>query len=190
MKKRINLLKTQKRFIHVEKIFRKLKITIFYIFMVFLAVYLLFFYFLAKQKQKIDELTLQKNIHLEFFIKNKDVEAKFVYFRNKQKQLQDILKEDVNFHPYYNLLNESLKTVSNPAKLDSVSIDKQKLVEFGVSFDSFDGLINFLRYAESEEFLKDFSQLSLVSFNKNSITSTKNNYNLKFSGKFININEN
>ena len=189
MKKRINLLKTQKRFINIENAFRKLKTITIVLFFIFLTVYLAFFYLLAKQKQSIDALLSQKEGLIEFFIQNKEVEAKFVYFRNKQRQLTDILKEDVNFFPYYNLLGESINTFTTGARLESVLIDKAKSVKFSVSFESYVDLIDFLRYAESEDFLKNFNQLTLINFSNTDAQETRKDLILNFSGNFINLNE-
>lgn len=190
MKKRIDLLKTQSRYIKVENFFKNLKTAIILLFLVFLAVYLVFFYLLSLQKRKISDLSVQKKEFLEFFIQNKEVEAKFVYFRNKQKQFNDVLKEDVNFYPYYNLLKESLQIANVEARLDSVLIDKTKLVSFSLSFTDYSSLLAFLRFAESDEFLKNFNQLDLINFSKDDKQSTKKDYKLIFSGKFINLNEN
>lgn len=190
MRKRINLLKAQKRFIFGEQVFSKLKTAIMLIFVFFLFIYAAFYYLLSQQKREIDELATQKKELIEFFIQNKEKEAKFVYFRNKQKQLSDILKEDVNFFPYYNLLKESLNAVNANVRLDSVLIDKSKSVKFSLGFEDYSSLLNFLSFAESDDFLKNFNQLALVNFSKNEIQVANNDYKLNFSGKFSNLNEN
>lgn len=190
MKKGINLLKTHKRYIQIEKIFKKLKATVIALFLIFLTFYLLFYYFLAQQKKKINQLSSQKKELLKFFLQNKELEAKFIFFNNKQKQIDEILKEDVNFFPYYNLLTDSITISSNRARLESIVIDKSKSVNFTLSFESYSDLLSFLRFAESEDFLKNFKQLLLINFSKNALQETKNDYKLIFSGKFIDLNEN
>jgi len=190
MRRRIDLLKTQARYLKIENFFRDLKAAIIVLFVVFLAVYIVFFYLLSLQRREISDLSVQKREFLEFFIQNKEVEAKFVYFRNKQKQLNDILKEDVNFYPYYNLLKESLQIANVEARLESVLIDKTKSVGFSLSFTDYSSLLSFLRFAESDEFLKNFNQLDLINFSKDDKQSAKIDYRLNFSGKFINLNEN
>ena len=190
MKKGINLLKTQKRLIHLEIFFNKIKGGTIVIFFIFLATYLVFYYFLFLQKQKIAGLVSEKKVMLDYFLQNKEVEAKFIYFRNKQKQIGNILKQDVNFFPYYNLLKESLKQVNVEAQLDSVVIDKSKSVSFNLSFNNYSGLLTFLKFAESDDFLQNFNQLSLMNFNRDDKQTKKNEYRLNFSGKFINLNEN
>jgi len=190
MKKGINLLKTQKRFIHLENVFRTVKSGTIVIFFVFLATYLVFYYLLSRQKQKINGLISQKKELLDFFIQNKEVEAKFVYFKNKQNEISNILKEDVNFFPYYNLLKESLKQVNVEAQLESVLIDKSKSVSFSLSFNNYSGLLTFLKFAESDDFLQNFNQLSLINFSRDDSRAKNSEYKLNFSGKFINLNEN
>ncbi|MBI4009079.1 hypothetical protein HY357_02505 [Candidatus Roizmanbacteria bacterium] len=153
-----------------------------------LVAYAFFYGILLRQKQKIDNLSTQKKDILEFLLANKETEAKFVYFRNKHKQLSDILEGDVNFYPYYFLLKDSLKSSTPEAILDSVVIDKAKTFTFSVSIEDFPTMLSFLRFAESDDFLKNFNQLILSSFS-NTQTSKKG-YELGFRGVFIDLNEN
>ena len=187
MKKRINLLITQKKYLNLESLFEKLKIFSIFCFFIILIGSLVAYYFLLQQKREIDLLSDQKKEVLEFLLQNKQVEAKFVYFGNKQKQLTENLKEDVNFLPYYNLLKESLNA---DAGLESVSIDKSKTVTFNLNFADYSDLLNFLRVAENDDFLKNFNQLTLVKFNRDELQKEKNNFKLSFSGKFIDISSN
>jgi len=188
MKKGINLLKKQKRYIHFQQILSRLKIAIIVEVLIFLIIYPIFYFLLSQQKQKIDKLSSQKKELLEFFIQNKIEDAQLIYFRSKQKQLSDILKQDVNFFPYYNLLKESLKTLSIEARLEAVLIDNSKAVSFTVGFENYASLLTFLKFAESEDFLRNFNRLVLINFSN--VDTTKNAYKLSFSGKFINLNEN
>ncbi len=105
--------------------------------------------------------------------------------RDKQKQISLYLKNDVNFFPYYNLLNDSLKSSSPEAQLDSVLIDRSKEADFSVAFVDFPSLLSFLKFAESEVFLKNFTDLSLKGFN----LGTQQNKSLKltFNGIFKDI---
>lgn len=187
MKRGINLLKGQKKYIDLDALIKQLKIAIAFIIIIFLVSYAFFYTILLSQRQKIDDLSLQKKAILEFLLKNKQVEAKFVYFRNKEKQLSDILKDDVNFVPYYTLLKDSLKSTTPEAKLQSVVVDKSKAVNFLVNLENYSSLISFLRFAESDEFLKNFNQLILSGF---SSSSEIKNYQLGFRGSFVQLNEN
>ena len=88
------------------------------------------------------------------------------------------------------MLKESLKQVNVEAQLDSVVIDKSKSVSFNLSFNNYSGLLTFLKFAESDDFLQNFNQLSLMNFHRDDKQTKKNEYRLNFSGKFINLNEN
>lgn len=188
MKKRINLLRGYRAFNDNEGIFAKIRSLIVFFFSLILIVNLIIFYLLFKQNQNIAEYAEQKKLFAEYFIQNKEAEAKFTYFRNKEKQLKDILKQDVSFYPYYNLLKESLENFAVGAILNSVTIDKTKSANFSISFENYENLIAFLKYAESDDFLKNFNQLSMVNFSKNELQLTKKDYRLNFKGKFINLN--
>lgn len=188
MKKGINLLKRQKKYQLFQRVFSRLKIIIILEVVIFLFIYSIFYYLLLRQKQKIDLLSAQKKDMLEFFIQNKTIDAKFIYFRGKQKQLSDILKQDINFFPYYNLLRESLLSHGPEAQLEYVLIDKSRGVSFTIGFEDYSNLLVFLKFAESDDFLKSFNHLVLSNFSN--LELAKNAYKLTFSGKFNAINEN
>lgn len=185
MKKGINLLKKQKRFIRFQQIFSRIKVVIIIEILLFLALYPIFYFLLSRQKQNIAILASQKKNLLEFFIENKIADAKFIYFRTKQKQLSYIVKQDVNFYPYFNLLKETLRTVGAEEGLESVLIDKSKAVSFRVGFETYSNVLDFLRFAESEDFLKNFSQLVLINFSN--VETAEKTFKLSFSGKFNTI---
>ncbi len=183
MKKRINLLVKQKKYTHLEQLFGWLRLSIIVLVAIFL--FLSFFYYVLfnQKKQEADDLQSQKQELLNYLVANKEVEAKFVFFRNKQKQLSDVLQEDVNFYPYYNLLNDSLKSATPEPHLESVVIDQTKNAVFKVSFDNYESLLSFFKFAESERFLQNFSQLSLSNFQSD--TRINNNFQLEFKGSFV-----
>ena len=187
MRKRINLLRANKKFADRQALFNKIKNFIIVIFFLLLTVNLAIYYLLLGQNKTLSRLNDQKKQYSEFFLQNKEADAKFAYFRNKEKQLTDILSQDVNFYPYYNLLKDSLDNNSVNAQLYSVSIDKTKSTKFTISFDNYGNLIEFLRFAESDDFLKNFNQLSLVNFSKKELKSSKSDYRLNFTGRFINL---
>ena len=110
------------------------------------------------------------------------MEAKFIYFRNKERQVSKILTEDVNFYPYYNLLKDSLQSSSPEATLETVLIDKNKTVNFMVSFESYQSLLEFFKFAESDNFLANFSTLVLSNFSN--AKSVPQRYELGFKGAF------
>ena len=61
-------------------------------------------------------------------------------------------------------------------------------VEFTVNFDNYASLLSFLKYAESEDFLKNFNKLILTDFSSSS--NADNTHQLKFDGNFITLHEN
>ena len=187
MKKRVNLLRANRKFVDREALFLKIRSSIIAIFFILLFLNIVLYLLLARQQNTIVQLGEQKKGFVDFFLQNKEADAKFAYFRGKQKQLSSILRQDVNFYPYYNLLKDSLDNYAVDAQLYSVAIDKTKSTNFTISFQNYENLINFLRYAESEEFLKNFNQLSLVNFSKKEQLTERADYRLNFIGKFINL---
>lgn len=186
MKKGINLLVKQQKYLNLEKAFKKLKFLVAVLFVIFLSSNLLLFFLSTRQKSNIERISGEKKELLDYLIQNKQVEAKFVYFRNKQRQLSNILKEDVNFYPYYELLTQSLAPVPQ-AVLETVTIDKSKVVNFIVSFPDYSSMLVFFKIAESEAFLKNFNRLVLNQFT-NSVNAGQR-YQLIFKGSFIPLNE-
>ncbi|PIV09729.1 hypothetical protein COS31_05565 [Candidatus Roizmanbacteria bacterium CG02_land_8_20_14_3_00_36_15] len=188
MKKGINLITRHKKYLHYEGFFLKLRIGLIIVAVVFFIVFSGFFYFLLHKNNQYNQLILEKKKYLEYLDAHKEVEAEFAYFRNKQNQLVSILGQDVQFLPYYNLVVESLKTASPEPKLESIIISKDRTINFTLRFENSGSIINFLRFAESDNFLKSFSQLVISSFN---IEEKKDNkkYQLNFSGTLIPFNE-
>lgn len=186
--KRINLLTKQKKYTDISNLFFKLKYLTGFIVLIFLLSYIFFAIVLSGQQNTLSVLESQKKSLLEYLLQNKQVEAKFVYFRSKERQLSEILKDDVNFYPYYNLLQDSLKSSSPEAALENVVIDKNKTVTFSIGFKDNNSMLDFFKFAESDEFLKNFSQLILNTFSS-SVLATSNSYKLEFKGVFSQLNE-
>lgn len=190
MKKRINLLTKHEKYRTIEEVFQKLRWLLGLLTGGFFVAYAFLFLFLSQQRTKINTLLAEKQTLLGFLLQNKEVEAKFIYFSGKYKQLNSILKDDVNFYPYYNLLNESLKSASPTPSLSSLVINKDKTTTFTLTFDDLNSLVSFLKFTESDVFVKNFSELTLISFASdqksiNKSTVSKNlNYKLDFKGKF------
>ncbi len=193
MKKGINLLTKQKKYQNIEKLFRSLKIGIVLMTGIFLIIDAVSLFQLFSQNQTINSLDLQKASYLQTLTQNKEVEAQFVYFVSKEKQISNILKNDVNFYPYYSILNASLSSSSPAATLQKLIINTDKTTEFTVGFNDFASLLNFLKFSESDFFLKSFTQLHLTNFTINSkqnspnLPTQLNNYTLNFSGTFKQI---
>lgn len=187
MKRKINLLTKQKKYLQVAKIFGSLRLVIVVTICFFLVLFATLYFFLSRQSGKINEIQEQKKKVLNYLVKNKEVEAQFIYFRNKQQDISEILKNDVNFYPYYMLLTNSLKSSSPSATLVSLMIDKDKSVDFTVSFDSLNSLLAFFKFTESPSFLNNFDTLNLIGLNLTQ--QVKNDFKLNFKGKFVKLNE-
>jgi hypothetical protein len=130
------------------------------------------------------DLLQKKAMYLKYLLDEKDVEANMRYFKSKQTQVNTFLKDDANFLPYYQVLKESLEKTSNKAILDTIDIDKDRNTRFVVKFDNSDEMLLFLRYIEAEDFLKNFTSLSLQSFNLNQLQSKGSKYQLELRGVF------
>lgn len=115
-------------------------------------------------KRDILKLSQTKQILLTTLMNDKDSEAKMTFLNNKYSQLDTFLKDDAAFLPYYKIMKDVLSQSSNSAVIDSISISKDRSVQFLVSFGEFNDLISFLSYTESNEFLKHFEVLSLSNF--------------------------
>jgi hypothetical protein len=69
------------------------------------------------------------------------------------------------------------------------SISKNRDVAFTVAFGDINSLLSFFRFIESDEFLKNFESVSLKSFSALGEGKTKENYELAFTGRFIELHE-
>ncbi|OGK17051.1 hypothetical protein A2774_01325 [Candidatus Roizmanbacteria bacterium RIFCSPHIGHO2_01_FULL_39_12c] len=184
MRRKINLIKSGRRFADKLSVYIKARNTLVFTFLFFLLTNFFIYYFLSQQNKNVSDLSRKKAELVQFFIDNKEAEAEFIYFSNKQRQFTRLLKDDVNFYPYYNLLKASLEKFSFFVKLDSVFIDKDKTTSFAISFDNYNNLINFLKFAESEDFLENFDQLSLINFSTADARTSRKEYRLNFEGRF------
>lgn len=151
----------------------------------------LFFIFLINQVLQLNTaqqaLLKKKEIYLKYLLDEKDLEANMRYFKSKQTQVNNFLKEDAHFLPYYQVLKKSLEETSDKAILDTIDIDKDRNTRFIVKFNNSEEMLQFLRYIEAEDFLKNFLSLSLQSFNLNQQQTKLNRYQLELRGKFKEI---
>ncbi len=183
MKKHINLITRQKKYYQIDEFIRRLRMAVAAFGVFFIVLNMAFFLFLYHEQSGINALTEEKKRLLDFLIQNKESEAKFVYFNSKEKQVAGILKSDVSFYPYYNLLTESLKTASPAGQLQTLVIEKDRHVNFSVSFDNYDSLLFFFKFMETEQFLRNFKDLTLSSVETSSEDAQKI-YLLNLSGVF------
>ncbi len=185
MKKRINLILKQKQYQHLEHLFQYVRRAVIVVFVLFLASSVVYFVILLNKQTRIKALTAEKKALLSNLLENKEIEAKFVYFNTKEKNITSILKNDVNFYPYYSLLVDSLKSSSPQATLENVLIEKTKSTQFLLSFPKYDSLLSFFKFIESEDFLKNFNELHLVSLS--TAGRGTGDIRMNFSGKFIEL---
>ncbi len=192
MKKRINLfIKTRKEVVSPRTKQQILTFGTVFAAVIFVAFLIATFLQFQVNNEK-NALLAEKQQILEFTLKNKDIVGKMSYFSNKSDQLQTFLKDDAQFLPYYNLLKEAL-TFQSSAEftpvLESLVIDKYKHTDFTVRFDSYEPAYAFFKYMESETFLENFNELTLVGFSLNNTGAGESKgYQLQFKGKFKPIN--
>lgn len=197
MKKRLNLFNRKKRFDFFSTYANKVK----QYGSIFGVILFLVFIFTIIQtiavRGQVQSLTKKKQLYLALLINDKDIEANTRYFKGKQTQLLKYEKDDARFLPYYSVLVSALSSSSQSATLDSIEIDKNRDATFIVKFKDYDGMVQFLKYVESEEFLSNFEALSMASLNlsRSSGSTTKvqsavnKNYQLQFKGRFKEIND-
>lgn len=195
--KKVNLLSHHKNYVLYQNyflIFKKIVYFLTGLFFVFLATFLIL---IINENKQINVL-IQEEKNLQSFIqKNSPVEENFKNFLNLFSQLKENLNNDVNFYPHYNLINDSLKISTNPPKIESLTIDQNKKVDFTLSFDNINYLINFLDYVEKENFLTNFVELKLKSFSFDSKSISNmpnsfmpNSFKLSLVGQFKKLNNN
>ena len=194
MKRRINLLNKKKHFNRLFLLSERIKkwgtifgVVLFAFFLVIIVKSLLI-------KQEEQQLLKKKELYLSFLSEEKDIEANTRFFKGKLTQLQTFEKDDAHFVPYYTLLVNTIDSSSQSASLYTVDIDKNRSTTFIVKFLNYEGMINFLKYIESSDFLMNFDALSMASLNltrsKSSSFKEKTaskSYQLQFEGKFKQI---
>lgn len=140
-------------------------------------------------------MNLQKKTYLQLLTERRSDEAKINYIQKKYLDLKTFLKDDAASVPYYQLLSDAIKdsstsltiNSSESASLKSFEINKERLASFTISFSAFDELMNFLKFAESQTFIKNFENISLKNFVFIGDKDKMESYELSFSGKFIPI---
>lgn len=185
MKRRINLLKTEKKYQQLERYFLWLRRTVIAYAVVFLIAVVALLFVIFQLQMRYQTLLKEKEAQNQYLLANKNREAQLLYLANKLTETRNILKEDVNFGPYYNVLVESLQGASQAARFEAVAIDKNdKHFEFTVGLNDYASLLNFFKYIETDNFLKFFKNITLTNFD---LTQTKNSYTLTFKGEFYEI---
>ena len=189
-KTKINLIINREDYQKYEKYFYWLKIVTYSLFGFFLFLFLIFFIFIKKNSDDNDKLILQKSSLLKALAEKKGDEARIFYLQKKYDDLNNFLKDDAFSSTYYGLLNQALKQSSESSTLESFKIDKNRQVEFSISFNEFPELMNFFKFIELEIFLKNFETISLKNFSIIGDKDKNENYELSFAGVFIKIKQN
>lgn len=198
MKRRINLLNKKKHFssfIGLDQQVRRYGTGIGVVF--FLLFIFVIFQTVVIHNESAD-LTKKKALYLSLLSQQKDIEANTRFFKGKLTQLNKFETDDAQFVPYYTVLLTAINSSSQSAILDTVDIDKTRATSFTVKFKDYEGMVAFLKYVESENFLKNFDALSMASLNLSREIATANrtstqlnrNYQLQFQGKFKPLHEN
>lgn len=183
-KNRINLLISREDYQKYENYFERLKLSA-AVLTVILFIFFISFYLVVKNKFNLyEKMNLQKKTYLQSLTQRKGDEAKINYIQKKYSDLKTFLKDDASSAPYYQLLSSAIKDSSESARLKSFEVNKDRETSFTISFTAFDKLMNFLRFAESQTFIKNFENISLKNFVVLGDKEKKESYELSFSGKF------
>ncbi len=187
-KAKINLLSNRQDYTKLERYFLFFRIGVLVYAAVLFITAGIVTYLLFNQGSKIQALSNKKKSFLTTMSGQKQEEAKLVYLSKKMDAYGQFIKDDARFLPYFTLLNNTLKTSSQSGTLSSFLIDKNREVEFKLSFGQLEDMLQAFQFVESEQFLKNFEELSLSQFisQKN---NTQKNYEISFEGKFVKLNE-
>ena len=187
MKNRINLFKRKPQLDYISINAQKFKnyLTVFGVLLFFIFIFLMSQIYSINKMQK--DLLKKKETFLLYLLNEKTIEASIRYFKSKQAQVDTFLKEDAHFLPYYEVLKNSLGETKDKAILDTIDIDKNRKTKFIVRFNNTEDMLLFLRYIESEDFLKNFVSLSIQNFSLNQQLKKGSNYQLELQGVFKEI---
>ncbi len=186
-KTRINLLVNREDYQKYENFFERLKLST-AIFTLFLFIIFIFFYLTIRKKfNTFEQMNLQKKTYLQLLTERRPDEAKINYIQKKYLDLKTFLKDDASSTPYYQLLSDALKNSSQTASLKSFEVNKDREASFTVIFSNFEKLMDFLKFAESKEFINNFENISLKNFVVIGNEEKNESYELSFSGKFAPI---
>ena len=186
-KNQINLLVNREDYQKYENVFERLKLSAF-ILTLGLFILFIFFYITLKNKfNKYEQMNLQKKTYLQLLTERRSDEAKINYIQKKYLDLKTFLKDDASSTPYYQLLSDAIKNSSQAASLKSFEVNKNREASFTISFSEFDRLMEFLKFAESKEFITNFENISLKNFVVVGNKEKEESYELSFAGKFVPI---
>lgn len=187
-KTKINLLSDRQDYTKLERYFVALRWTVLGYAVIFFAIVIGIAVFLLNQNRQLSELDNKKRGYLTSLGIQKNEEAKLLFISKKMDAYNQFIKDDARFVPYFTLLTDTLKSGSQSAVLSSFDIDKQRAVDFKLSFKQLEDMLESFKFIESDQFLKNFEELTLTQFNSQT-QNAKKSYDLSFSGKFIQLND-
>jgi len=186
-KNQINLLVNREDYQKYENSFEQLKLSA-SVLSIILFIFFISFYLSFRNKFNLyEKMNLQKKTYLQLLTERRSDEAKINFIQKKYSDLKIFLKDDASSTPYYQLLSDAIKSSSESANFKSFEINKDRMTSFTISFSGFDEMMNFLKFVESQSFIKNFENISLKNFIVLGEKEKKGSYELSFSGKFIPI---
>lgn len=183
-KNRINLLVSREDYQKYESFFEQLKLSATVLTVILFIIFIFVYLFLKNKFNLYEKMNLQKKTYLQQLAEKKGNEAKINYIQKKYLDLKTFLKDDASSTPYYQLLSNAIKNSSESATLKSFEVNKDRETSFTISFSAFVEMMNFLKFAESPTFIKNFENITLKNFVVLGEKEKKESYELGFSGKF------
>lgn len=183
-KNRINLLVSREDYQKYENYFEQLKLSAAILTVILFILFISFYLTLRDKFNLYEKMNLQKKTYLQSLSERRADEAKINYIQKKYLALKTFLKDDASTTPYYQLLSNAIKDSSQSASLKSFEVDKDRLASFTIVFSTFDKPMDFLKFAESQTFIKNFENISLKNFVVMGNKEKKESYELSFNGKF------
>ena len=182
MSKNINLLLNKREYLKYENYFTWFRRGVYAFGVLILLFILIVFYKKQLIDSELSRLLRENREALEDINKNKSLKDDMDYLAVKKNAMKNFLNRDSNFYFYYNLLVDTISKATSSASLSEMQIDSDKNVKFSVLFKNYPDLYNFLSFTESDVFLNNFSNLSLMNF----LATEKKNfeYELQFTGQF------
>jgi hypothetical protein len=184
-KNRINLLVSREDYQKYENYFEQLKLSATALTVILFILFISLYIFLKNKFNLYEDMNLQKQTYLQLLTKRVGDEAKINYIQKKYSDLKTFLKDDASSTAYYQLLSDAIKDSSESASLKSFEVNKNRLTSFTISFSAFDKLMDFLKFVESQTFIKNFENISLKNFVILGEKEKKESYELSFIGKFL-----
>ena len=137
-----------------------------------------YIYFSRTLAQKRSELQRYNG----FIVQNQVFDSKIHYFGFKYGLLKQYLAQDANVSYYYGLLDAFLRDINSPATVAEFTLNNERIVQFGLSFNSYQEAVGFMSSVESKKMANYFDELQMKEFTlENKKTDT---YVLEFEGVF------